>query len=289
MPGSRTLLNLALLLALAALALVVVYEPGRDSAPAPAPITRLTPADIHHIQLQRPGRADLTLERVDGQWRIAGTQAYPAADFPVRSLLRLASTPALRHYPAGELDLGRIGLGEDASRVRFNQDTEIRFGATDPLDDNRYVQVGEQVSLIQNRFQHLLEGGIESWISRRLLPPDRPIEAIELPDLRLHKTGEGHWRAEPEPPGIASDALLALVEHWRQAQAAAVQRHEGDGQGDRVRIWLQGADAPLEFRLQEAGDDRLLIRPDLGLAYRLGAYRAAELLQLTPAAAPARP
>ncbi len=289
MLNKRNLLNLSLLLALAILGLLVIYEPGRAPAPEATAITTLGITDIRHIRLQRPGQADLELKRDDDQWIITGTPTYPAADSPVRSLLQLAEAPVLRHYAVQDLDLDKIGLTDSASRVTFNQDTVILFGGTDPLDDNRYVQVGDRISLIQNRFQHLLEGGIEQWISRRLLPKDSAIEAIELPNLRLHKTGDSGWQLEPEQPDIDTDAMVALVERWQQIRAIGVRLHEGATQGPEVHIQLQGQADPIRFYIQEAGEDRLFIRTDLGLAYRLSAYQATELLHFTASATPAAP
>ena len=58
---SRTLLNLGLLGALAALALVAYLEPGRTPEPEPRMLTGLQAAQVQRIELQRTGRPPLPL------------------------------------------------------------------------------------------------------------------------------------------------------------------------------------------------------------------------------------
>lgn len=280
---SRAGLNLLLLLALAGLALVVVFEPGRESEAPPPPLTDLEAAQIRSIRLQRPPRPELTLTRAGDHWNLQGDTPLRVDGARVEQLLRLAGETPLRSYPAGELPAERIGLGGDAAQVTFNDAVVLRFGTTDPLDHQRYVQVGDRIYLIPNRYQPLVEARREFWLSRRLLPPDSRILSLALPGLTLTRDDRGHWQPEPDAPDLTTDALVELVQRWERAEALEVLTGPArDEAGTVIRIRLEGRDTPIAFRLRQEGDDRLFLREDTGLAYRFGDYQARQLLQPQP-------
>lgn len=280
----RALLNLGMLLALAVLVLLAIYEPGREITPEAGPLTPLTSADIDRIAVLRPGKPELQLYREGQHWYLAGDPPLRAEGSRVRQLLRLARETVQRQYAAAELDLTRIGLGETAARLRFDDRIELRFGDTDPLDHHRYVQLGEQVYLVLNHYQHLVEAPRDQWISRRLLPGEPAIVSLELPEQSLRRDVDGHWRLEPEQPGIGSDTIVALVAHWQQAEALRVEQTGAREPGIGVRVGLEGEDAPVEFQVRQVGDDWRFLRTDLGLEYRVADYTARQLLQLAPVA-----
>jgi hypothetical protein len=280
--STRTLLNVGLLLALALLVLLVILEPGRAPEAEPESLTDLRTTDITRIDLAQGDQEPLRLYREGEHWYLDEDPPLRAESAQVRQLLRLAREPAQRSYAAADLDLARIGLGPDAHRVLFNEQVKLRFGTTDPLDGLRYVQRDGQVSLVNNYYQHLVEAGAGHWISRRLLPGDQAIVALELPELNLHRDADGHWQLQPEQPDISSDAIVALVERWRHATAHRVERSEPREPGLWVRIGLEGLDAPVEFQLRQVGDDWRFLRTDLGLEYRVADQAARRLLQLSP-------
>ena len=278
----RALLNLGLLLALVVLVLLAVYEPGREPAPEASPLTTLSAADIDRIELLRSDKPGVLLYREGEHWYLAGEPPLRAEASQVRQLLRLARETVLRQYAAAEIDLARVGLDESASRLRFDDRIELRFGATDPLDDHRYVQQGDQVQLIRDNYQHLTEAPREHWIARRLLPEEQAIVSLDLPDLSLRRDADGHWLLEPEQPDIDSDAITALVEQWRLAEALRVARGEAREPGIRVLVGLQGVTPAVEFQVRQVGDDWRFLRTDLGLEYRVSDHTALQLLRPTP-------
>ena len=280
--ASRALLNLGLLLALALLVLLLVYEPGREPAGEPAPLTGLRATDITGVTLARAGREELRLYREGEDWYLDGDPPLLAEASQVRQLLRLVREPVQRQYAAADLDLARLGLGAEAARILFDEALELRFGATDPLDNLRYVQRDDQVYLIRDFYQHLVAAQAGHWISRRLLPGDAAIQALELPDLALRRDEAGHWQPRPERPDLDSDVLVALVERWRQASALRVERAGLREPGLWVRVGLEGRDPPVEFQVRQVGDEWRFLRADLGLEYRLDDHTARRLLQLVP-------
>ncbi|HSJ48761.1 MAG TPA: DUF4340 domain-containing protein, partial [Gammaproteobacteria bacterium] len=185
--STRALLNLGLLLALALLVLLVIFEPGREPDAGPSPLTELRIDDIHRIRLAQGEETPQLLYREGEHWYLDGNPPLRAETSQVRQLLRLAREPAQRRYTATNLDLARIGLGPDAHRVIFHDQVELRLGTTDPLDGLRYVQRDAEVSLVRNFYQHLVEANAEHWVSRRLLPGEQAIVTLELPELNLYR------------------------------------------------------------------------------------------------------
>lgn len=279
---TRTWLNLGLLLALALLVLLVIREPGREPASEPAPLTGLQVSEIHRVELARGGREDLRLFREGERWYLENDPPLPAQASLVRQLLRLAREPAQRQYAVQDLDLERLGLGAGAPRLRFNDGMELRFGATDPLDDLRYVQAGDRVYLIRDYYQYLVAGNADQWISPRLLPEGAAVTSLELPALSLQRDEQGQWRIQPEAPDLGSDAIVALVEGWQQAHAQRVTRAGAGAPGTRVRIGLEGQAQPVEFQVRQAGEAWHFLRPELGLEYRMDEPSARRLLQPVP-------
>ena len=76
------------------------------------------------------------------------------------------------------------------------------------------------------------------------------------------------------------------------AQAAEVDRNEGDHKGRAVRVEFEGGVEPIDFQVVDSGSEVILARPDLGIRYHLTADQAHRLLSLPepeskPVAAPA--
>jgi len=281
----RSLLNLALALALLLLG-ALVWHAQRPAPPVEMPrLTTLREADITRIAV-RPRDAEATqLERRDGEWRLATLFDLPADDEHVRSLLALARTRSLARYPADAIDPGEAGLATPALTVRLN-DTSLQFGGTEPLHGWRYVRNGDTVHLILDRYSHSLRGGPTSLASPTLLPPGSRLHAIVLPDLQLREE-HGQWRAEGRD--IDPERLRALAEAWETARALRLERVAGKhhGKSPRTTITLQpvGTAPPVHLTLQREADAVWLVRPDLGLRYRFTRETARHLLQ-PPAATP---
>jgi hypothetical protein len=279
--STRTLLNLVLLLALLGLALVAWFKPGVKPVDAPRPITTgLTAEHTRRITVERLNRDPLKFSRRDGRWfLLAGDRELPAADFQLRALLRLLEATATRHYPAGSLDLASLGLQPPQAHVAMD-DVDFRFGSTDALNNQRYVQVGDTVYLIDDQYQHLLNADWPNFVSRQLLEGRGAITRLELPDMTLDYADNGHWRLDPEQEGVVADTLQALIENWQNATALLTRRYEGAAEGETVTVHTRGSDEPVVLRIVTRRPDLVLARPDWGIQYQLPGSEADSLFTL---------
>jgi hypothetical protein len=281
---SRWIINLLLLVAIAILALVAWYEPGLEETPEPQALTRLQPDQINSIHIERQGGDDLVLSRQDdGDWGIEREPALPADAAQVEMLSRLATQTPARSYPATELELARLGLDPPHSTVVLN-DARIDFGDTEPLGGLRYVRTADQVHLISDIYQYLIDADFTQFVRRRLLPEAATVTALRLPHFSLTRNPQA-WTIEPDRE-VSGDRLQRLIDNWRQAAALNIRAAAGaDAEGESVILSLDKPARELVFVIAAREPELVLVRPDLGLEYRMGNVAERLLALPTPAAA----
>jgi len=186
----RWLLNLLLAAVAGLLALLAVAEHEREARSAR--LTALEPEAITRIELARRGEPAIEFVREQDRWQMRAPFVGPAEADEIARLLPIAAADSLRTLPAAAAELDRLGLAEP--RIRLVLDgLVLRVGATEPVAELRYVQVGDLVHLIDDRFLPRLMKPALELLSRRLLPPDfspdrgridgRPLSAAALADL----------------------------------------------------------------------------------------------------------
>lgn len=273
---SRTLLNLALLAVVIALALLVMFEPGLQEPAEPQKLTALAPEKVQTVYIRRDGQDDIRVERRGGGWRLRQPLDARADEYRMSGLLRITSAESHASYPASELNLAEAGL-ENPSVVLFLDEMELRFGGTEPINGHRYVQVGETVHLIGDFAYYHLIGDYATFVSPRLLPEGATINALTLPDMTLTWT-DGAWHIEPEPEGFSADQANQLVDAWRFASAMGVEAYQPEDSGEKVRIELD--DGSIELGIVRREPELELVRPDLRVKYRFPGEQASALLDL---------
>ncbi len=277
--NSRTLLNLGLLVLVGILVALAIWEPGKEAPPGPKPLTELNPAEVDRVRIERAGQAAVAAERnEDGSWRLTEPRPLPANDYRFDSLVSVAKAPDQGGFPVRD-ELDAFGLAEPRVRLQLN-DLTLDFGNTTPVDQRRYVRVGDTVHLIGDTHYYHLIGGIGTFASRRLLPEDGALTAISLPKLELHQQ-KGKWSVAPEAAEASADDIAKLVDNWRHARAIEVKSwDEPAPQGETIRIHLAGTTAPVQFVIASREPQTVLVRPDWQLAYHLPDSVTEELLSL---------
>jgi hypothetical protein len=279
--GARAWLNIWLAVALAVLVWVVWQEPGHAPKPT-AKLTALAPAAINQVTLVNSS-GTLELAKQDGHWRLQAPMAVAANPVRVEDLLQVASAESRSRFPAAGKDLAPFGLAKPSITLRLN-DTELRFGTTTPVDQQRYVQIGDTIHLIDDQYSFDLSADVAAYVSRDLVPEGAQPVTVALPDFTLNRGKDGKWSATPAPPGVAEGEMQALADAWREAQALRVAAYDKrPGQGT-VTLSLVGGQAPLRYEIIARQPGLILARPDLGLQFYLPKEDAARLLELKPPA-----
>lgn len=278
---SRWFLNAGLLVLLAALALVIWFQPGAQK-PAPQPaITDLEASAVDTIRIEQPGHDTAVFKREHGHWRMIEPVAARADDGVIATFLDDINEESTRHYPVKGLNLAEFGLKPPKLSLTLNGQ-QLDFGGTESLNHQRYIRNGDTVYLVNDTLFYRLQGDPLSLLSKRLLPKDAKITALVLPDIKLAQDAKGDWQLTPPNAKITSDQIQKLIDHWHNAQAFNVKAAGETPVGGKVKVALAGHEKPIVFEVLKTDAQLALVRPDLGIRYALPATRHDDLLKLTP-------
>ncbi|MGE0081419.1 MAG: DUF4340 domain-containing protein [Thiohalomonadaceae bacterium] len=281
---SRLLLNLVLVVVVAVLGAIAFFEPALDEDGGPVAITALEVNDIATLRVERSNGSAVAFARRDGVWWMVEPVEAVASDYRVQSVLNIARADSLARYDVAEADLAKLGLEPPELRVIYNGDTVIAFGAQAPMDQRRYVRIGDEVHLVSGSGYYHLVGHYPTFVDTALLPPGARITALHLPGLDLVQR-EQAWTVSPQPVDFSMDAVNVLLEHWRHTRALDVTRHQPRRSRGSVRVALADG-GEITFAIMAREPELVLARPELGLEYRLTAESAERLFTLPATPSP---
>lgn len=263
---SRLLLNLILVLVIIGLALLVIYEPGKQPEPSLPKLTELKPQDVSTIHIERATADPITLYKQQGVWYMQEPYRLPANDYRVQSLLRLLQTESHAQHDLSQLDPAKYGLDKPRATITFNDKLKIAFGNTESLSKQRYVRIGNTLHLIVDTFYYQAASPATGYASHAILPTGK-VTALQLPDMQL-TLKDGQWQLHPPREDRSADVLTELIDNWQSAQAIQLKPFE-----DRVlpkaniQVTLDGQKQPIRYTLQKHGDDITLLRHDVKMRY----------------------
>jgi hypothetical protein len=275
---NRWLLNLALVLLIAGLALVVWYKPGREQAARP-PLTGLAPDTIREIRVERREREAVVLARTDGAWRLAAPVKARANRHNVDGLLRLLAAPSEARL-AADSDLKPFGLDPPQSTVHFDNEV-IALGHLHPLRNQVYARYQGTVHLIPAHHQAAAGYPYSQFLDSRLLDDgDKPV-AFRLPGFAL-TLKDGSWRREPALAALSSDRVNDFVREWQHASALNVERAARTAPLASVEITVERQGQPVKLVLGVIArkPEFVLRRHDEGLEYHFPEESGQRLLNL---------
>lgn len=164
----RWIINLALVAVALGLALAARLEHDRERLATT--LTAMQPEAIQGLTLQRPGEPLIRMVRNDDSgWRMLEPFSAPAASLAIGKLLSISATVVHRSIPAAAADLSQLRLDPPLISLRLD-DLELRIGTTEPVDERRYIQIGDMVHLIDDGYLPQLLASAEHYLDRRLLP-----------------------------------------------------------------------------------------------------------------------
>ncbi len=273
--GQRTLINLALLLVVAGLALVIAFAPDEEPPLALEPLSHENPRAVSRIRLKQGAGTTVELRRVDGRWRLVEPMNIAANDFRVQTLVQMLEAPVHARMDAAPEQLARFGLAPPRARILLD-DKEVLFGDTEPIHGRRYLLYDGKVALVDDAFFSHVSSNAANYVNLALLGRDPTLQSFDLPGFRVYRVA-GNWRVDSDDGNVNEDSALMLVDAWRQARATAVRPYEQSlDWNDVIRIEL--ADGNLRFDLARTKYEVILGRPELGIQYHLTKGAGARLL-----------
>ena len=274
----RLTLNLVLLLVVAGLGLAVWFS--QEKTEQGPPLTALSREAIDSISVQHPGHPEIRLQKQDGQWRLVAPIDAPTDPFEINGILALVDLEAQSSLDASQVDRAELGLDPPGYTVTLN-DQKIAIGGTEPIKYRRYVEVGAQIVLVDDPPSAALDSDYSDLVSRRLLPENTALKAIELPAFSIRKNQDGQWRSE-QHPDVDPSRWLALVDGWRDARAMwnGAQTPETELPDDPRRLRLiPESGEPVELLIAEDETQLVLLRADWKVRYTLSKALLNELFQ----------
>jgi len=276
--NKRNLLNLGLLLLIGVLVLLVIYEPGIEKPQEPRRLLELEREAVTQIRIERQGQETVALTRDGGDWSLTEPLAIGASVFRIGSLLRITEQRSLGSFPAEPERLAGYGLEAPRVTLTLNDKVTVAFGDNTPLDQRRYVRLGDRVHLVSDTLYYHLIGAYTTFIRQELLPEGTAIAALSLPGLGV-RWQEERWQVEPKPEAFSADQVTRLIDAWKLASAVQVKPYDGK-QGETITIEPGGEEAPITLLLTARTPDLVLARPELGIEYHLAESSGEELLKL---------
>ena len=284
--SSRNLLNLVLLAVVTLLIVFVVLEPEQQPAQTAVKLTTLKPQAVDNIRLFNSNGNEIQLHKTKGIWYMDKPYSILANDFRVQSLLRLLQTDSFAQHDLKKLEPKKFGLEPARARVIFNDELTIEFGATEPLQQHRYVRIADTLHLIIDTFYYQVAGKETVYMSHALLPPGK-LHKLTLPDFTLSFI-DNKWQLQPAREDISADAMTDLLNHWRNAQAIEVTPYQGRARKPDIMVEFADGNAYGFTYIKDETGIRLL-RNDINMQYLLTEDAADSLFKLPEAVADTNP
>lgn len=280
--NKRLVINLVLAGVIIVLALVVMFEPGKQAVPDLPKITALKAEHVTHIAVERAGRDTLVFEKqADAAWRMTQPLALRANEFRVDALARAAQTGSHAQFPLAGRDLKQFELDAPIIKLTLN-DQMIEFGSVNTLNNRRYVRVADTVHLIGDDVFFRLNGDAAGFISSALVPEHaQDLSAIKLPDRSLNRdASSAKWTVTPEVANLSPDEINTFLDEWRRAQALQVSAYSGTPSSETITLSFSGARPPLVYDVLRKTDGLILGNKAAGVQYQLTPEVAQRLLEL---------
>lgn len=242
-------------------------------------ISDLPAQQVRSLRIERVGRPSISLGlRGDGRWWMDAPIEIPADPARVNTLIRLPAKASFGAYPLTKTEPAELGLDPPLATVVLNGGrVSVGIGGVNPLNNRRYVLVGETVHLVTDTIGDLYSENAAAAANRYLLPSDVRIVSLGLPGLSIRHRPDGGW--ETEPPVADTKLAERLVNRWQRDPALLVEwwpRRQLDASSEVVVSLEDGR--TLHFAIERRGRVVDLIRRDLDLYYRFSPQAAARLL-----------
>ncbi len=279
--NSRSLLNVGMIIFLAVFISVFYYSQNtEESIPR---LSTLTLNEITNIRISRTDGNDiLFIKESDDIWYMIKPYYLKAHQFRIKTLLSLTQATVTKKYDIKTLDLSQYALDKPRAQITFNN-TEIRFGKTNPLNNMRYFLAEGKMTLLSDQVYPLVSAQASSFIDLSLLPENFSLTKIQTPATSILLNNENKWvnaDNEAKHDHLNADQVQTLLQHWNSAQAFAVHRYMPRKQLGQIEVSSQTK--TLIFQITDDDPWLILALPDLNIEYHLDSSQKNNLLGIVP-------
>ena len=278
----RLLLNLLLLLCIAAVSLFIINSPD-DREPN---ITRLggpSLTEINNILIQSDGLVDIQLKKTNAErWLMTVPYKVEANPASIDEIIKLTNAISHSRFSAINKNLSDYDLQPAKASLHLN-DEEYLFGNIESINKRRYILKDKTIHLTTDLFYHRLRTNAESFIRPQLIPDGTKLIALKSSELNLNKSAKGEWiisENKSTAEDYSADAIQTLLDHWQHKRAIQILPANPPENSQQVSITLSD-NSEINYHLVTTTKESIFIRSDLGLQYHLPVSAADDLLSLT--------
>jgi len=268
----RLFINIVLFLAIIFLVLFLSRNTN-DNKETDLNLTTINPESVEQIKIIRRDLGEIMFSKKNGQWMMQTPYSLAANQLRINTMLKLLGAHSYTRLNKSEVELERFLLNDPVVSIKFNE-ALISFGDTSPLGKQRYVPFENGVHLINDSLYQQLLTSATFFISPKLLPPNSKIEALHLPDQKIHKL-DGKWASEPGMD-ISADKLIEVLNAWQEVGAITVRTYEEAETLNKITVDL-GNSKIIEYLVISDVPQLILARADLNLQYHISNYDAERL------------
>jgi hypothetical protein len=268
-----TVANLALLLAVAALAAVVYFgsPPGQSMTLS---LSTREPALATLIRIEHSGRPVITIEKTAEVWRLTTPLKAEADAVQVQRVLSVLTARSPQRFPATRLE--RFEL--DRPRLKLLIDDQMfAFGLVSALSGEQYLLTRDAVYIVEPRYGSMLAADPLEFARRQLLSSNETPLRFEMETFTVEER-DGKWRLAPASEVLSQDDLARWVSNWRLASALRVEAYVPAPTNETVTVGLK-AGTPIRLAIVQRAPELVIGREDEGLQYRFPAALAQRLLR----------
>ena len=270
----RLWVNLALALAVVALAWLVFFKPEPTDL-SKHKLSALTALSISEITIAPAQRARIVLVKRADNWFVTAPFAARADAARVDGLLGLLSAESGQRFAAQ--DLARFELDRPLAHVKIGTQ-EFIFGGAHPLSNQLYVLTQGAVYLISPVYFVDVAKQPMDYAAKQLLEASENPVAFEFATFKLTRT-DGKWQKEPADAALSQDDANKFADEWRHAQALAVSQPPAFKATERITLrFASGKSLTLHAAQQE--QEWVVLREDEKLAYHFTLDAAKRLRDL---------
>ena len=192
----RWILNLGLLVVIAVLlSLSLIGE--EETTPIPLTLADSFAEPVKEIKILRAGKHDIHFQLKDDYWHMLEPYQARADGNLIDQILSITSLPAKKVAPLSDINPVDFGLDQAEASIVLN-DKPVRFGNEQPVNQQRYIGLDDQLLLIADQYMMRLKAGSISYIDRHLLPQGSlPVSLVvndESIDLQQQQDKSRAWQ-----------------------------------------------------------------------------------------------
>ena len=274
MLSSRLLLNLGLVILLALLASLALFNSNEEKSESP--FSLLKKNDITSIQINHK-ETNTQILKSGNIWNITKPVAAEADEFRIHAILAILTSADNNFYDIEKSDYSKFSLSPPFATLTLNKQTFL-FGSTSSVNNKRYVLTNNKLFLLDDTFYPLIASGYKNIMRRQLFASNTKLREIKFNKIKVFQNEKSGWQSENQ--NISSDDLKRFVDNWLFIQAYAITSAQQPYTGTEV-IFKTVDNNIFKFLIQKDDMNTTIINPVSGLSYQFDITAFESLTQPT--------